>query len=47
MDYHHLQGRRSLENELNSFFWIVSEQRIRQLNLNLIVLYTFRHLECK
>lgn len=20
MDYHHLQGRRSLENELNSFF---------------------------
>lgn len=47
MGYHHLQGRRSLENELDSFFWIVSEQRIRQLNLNLIVLYTFRHLECE
>ena len=27
------------------FFWIVSEQRIPQLNLNLIVVYTFRHLE--
>ena len=39
MDYHHLQGL---------WIWMVtSEQRIPQLNWNLIVVLTFRHLECE